>query len=222
MAFAGLLVGWLAIGSVSAVVGVGPWTLAAASLMTAAGALFYAKVGPLWAQATRDEPEAPPVVAQVLGSPISWPATLAWVVLGVVVALGGSIALGLLVEVLGVPVQEQATVLDITETARSGGVDPRAVVLAFSALLLAPIAEEWLFRRLLFVRIAARAGRPIAYALSALAFALIHGNPVGLIIYTWLGLVFAFVLERTGRLPAAIAVHMGNNAYVLAVLFWGG
>jgi membrane protease YdiL (CAAX protease family) len=83
------------------------------------------------------------------------------------------------------------------------------------------VTEEWLFRGLLFRRVSMRSGRALAYGISALAFAAIHDNPAGFVVYLWLGVVFAAVLERTGRLWAAVAVHMGNNAYVLAMLFSG-
>ncbi len=142
--------------------------------------------------------------------------------LGIVIALAGSIALGLLVELLQGQVKEQQTVLEITQAARAEGLTTEAVLLAVSALVMAPIAEEWLFRRTLFLRVRARSGRLIAYCLSAAGFAAIHNNPAGFVVYLWLGLVFAAVLERTGRFWAAVGVHMGNNGYVLAMLFWGG
>ncbi|MCH9682317.1 MAG: CPBP family intramembrane metalloprotease [Deltaproteobacteria bacterium] len=220
MAFAGLVVGWVAVVALLTMIGQGPWNLAAASLITAVGAWFYAKIGPLWGRAARDEDDDQPVVAEVLRSTTPLVPTVLMVLLGIAAALLGSIGAALLVELVGIPVEEQATVLEITTSARANGPTVEAVVLASSALLLAPAAEELLFRRLLFVRVAARSGRPLAYTISALAFAVVHGNPAGFIVYLWLGLVFAAVLERTGRLSAAIAVHIGNNAYVLALLFW--
>jgi membrane protease YdiL (CAAX protease family) len=94
-------------------------------------------------------------------------------------------------------------------------------MLAVSAVVLAPLAEESLFRGLLFRRILERVGPWPAYVVSALAFAAIHGNLAGLVIYVWLGLVFAETLRRTGRLWTAIVVHMGNNAFALSLLVTG-
>jgi membrane protease YdiL (CAAX protease family) len=71
---------------------------------------------------------------------------------------------------------------------------------------------------LLFRRVHHVGGRVPAYVLSAAAFATIHGNPEGLAIYAWLGLVFASAYERTGRLWCAMLVHVCNNALALAVL----
>lgn len=220
MAFAGLIVGYFIVASVLEVFDPGPYQLLVVPLMTGLAAAFYAWVGPQWAAATRDEGDPGPDVSMPPSSLSGLRAAMV-VVVGIAAALGGSIVLGLLLELVGFGVQEQSRVLEITGGARDGGPSTEALVLAVSALLMAPIAEEWLFRRLLFVRVRAASGSAMAYGLSALGFAAIHGNPTGILIYFWLGLVFAAVLERTGRLWAAIAVHMGNNAYVLAVLFFG-
>lgn len=220
MAFAGLVLGYIVVASLLEVVGPGPHQLLAGPLITGIAAAFYAKVGPMWAAASREEEDPPP--RALMPRPSLGASKVAGiVVLGIIAALGGSIVLGVLLELLELGVQEQSSVLEIVGETRDGGPQTEAIMLAVSALLIAPLAEEWLFRRLLFVRVRATSGALLAYGLSALAFAAIHGNPTGILIYFWLGLVFAVVLEKTGRLWAAIAVHMGNNAYVLAVLFFG-
>jgi membrane protease YdiL (CAAX protease family) len=219
MAFAGLVLGYLVVGVVFGAIGSEAAMLGAAPVMTALGAAFYAKMGPRWAAAVEDvgepDPDPPVPVAPRATGPLAVVGTL---VAGVLAALLGSVVLGWLFEQLGLQVQEQARVLEIVEESRTG-FGPEAIMLVVSALLLAPVAEEWFFRGLLFRRVSARAGRALGYGISALAFAGIHGNLAGLVVYLWLGLVFAAVLERTGRLWAAVAVHMGNNGYVLAVLF---
>jgi membrane protease YdiL (CAAX protease family) len=133
-------------------------------------------------------------------------------------AIVGSIALGELLELVGAPVAEQESILEIVRAWHRGEDDGTIVLLGASAVVLAPVAEESLFRGLLFARLRASNGRALAYVVSALGFALIHANPAGLAIYGWLGLCFAFALERTGRLWPAIAVHMGNNAFAFAAL----
>ena len=140
---------------------------------------------------------------------------------GIAAALVGSYGLGVVMELLDFPVVEQPGILEITEAAKRGEATLEVVVLAGSAVVLAPLAEEWMFRGLLFRRLRQFAGRHYAFALSALAFAAIHTNLQGFVVYAWLGLVFALVLERTGRLWTAIAVHAGNNAFALSLLLFG-
>lgn len=224
MAFAGLVLGYLVVGTVLRAIASDALMLGAASVMTAVAALFYGKVGPRWAEAVEEagaadpDPNPPAPVPPRATTPGAVVGTIA---LGIVAALGGSMVLGLLFEWLGLVVQEQARVLEIVEGAHGNGLGPEAIMLVVAALVLAPMTEEWLFRGLLFRRVATRSGRGLAYGISALAFAAIHDNPAGFVVYLWLGLVFAAVLERTGRLWAAMAVHVGNNAYVLVMLFAG-
>ena len=96
-------------------------------------------------------------------------------------------------------------------------------------VLIAPMYEELLFRRVLFGRLWA-AGRPwLGMWLAGFAFALMH-EPPGLTgnsgaamlllwaVYTGMGVAFAWVYRRTGTLWASIAAHALNNALALLVL----
>lgn len=142
---------------------------------------------------------------------------IAWQIPALLMALfGGSAAISAILDALGLPIEEQALVRAITD----GGwrLDPNLLALAFSALVLAPVAEEWLFRHLLFRRVYLAAGPGWAYGASACLFALSHFNASGLPIYMWQAVVFATAYRVTGRLWAAIIVHFGNNALTLVLL----
>ena len=159
---------------------------------------------------------SPDKVQQVQGMVLTPLATLGWVVVHLLLAVFGSFALALLMQALGAPVVEQTLVTEIT-----AGADlrrPELAMLCFSALALAPLAEELFFRRQLFGRIRRGGGPFAAYLASALIFAAFHNNLQGLVVYLWLGVVFASAYARTGRISAAIAVHFGNNAFTLVAL----
>ena len=142
---------------------------------------------------------------------------LAVALMGVLVALAGSIALGFAQELLfSTEIEEQEAILDLVERG-----DPFELgILALSAVVLAPLTEEFLFRHMFFRRLLHKAGPTAAWIFPALAFALAHWNPVGLVVYVWLGLVFAFAYLFTGRLWVAMLVHAGHNAIALAMLVW--
>ena len=169
-----------------------------------------------------DENESP-----LLGAGVQEPAptprysvgAAVWVgLLGVGAAIAGSFVISLGLDAVGAPVEEQESIVELVDAFRAGNVLP-FVLLAISATVLAPIAEESLFRGLVFQRIARRGdSMPEAFVLSAVAFATIHQNPAGFIIYVWLGLVFAECYRRTGRLWVAMLVHAGNNAFALGLL----
>jgi membrane protease YdiL (CAAX protease family) len=108
------------------------------------------------------------------------------------------------------------------------------VFLALFAVVLAPLYEELLFRRVLFGRLWQAGWPTLGLVLSSLAFALVHelpslnGKPAAstlflIMVYAGMGGIFAWVYRRTGTLWAAIAAHILNNAIALAVLqVYGG
>lgn len=139
--------------------------------------------------------------------------------LHVALAILGSYAIGLVMQLVGVPVVEQAQVLEITGGGL--GLRPELVLLGITALAAAPISEEILLRGLFFRRLWQQTTPQVAYLASALAFAAIHGNLQGFLVYLWLGLVFARAYALTGRLWCAVLAHFGNNAITLAILVLG-
>ena len=220
LAFCGLLAGFLVaslgISALTELVGDDtPIGMLAGPLITFVAVVVYAKLGQ---QASRTRADAAPVAPDLPRAPLAKTAGI--VVVALAAALIGSFVLGMLLNMLGFPVAEQGHVLEIAERARNGEGIAEAATLVVAALLMAPVAEELLFRELLWRRVRTIAGPGLAYTLSAFGFAAMHGNPAGLFIYAWLGLCFAWALQRSGRIGAAIAVHMGNNAYVLVALFF--
>lgn len=112
------------------------------------------------------------------------------------------------------------------------GPNPQALVVTFSGhrsaeaialdmlagVVVAPIAEETLYRGILFGGLAQRLPFAPAAAISAAAFAVVHGLGVALPIFV-LGLGLAWVYARTGSLWAVIVTHGVVNAVSLTVLF---
>ena len=143
------------------------------------------------------------------------PASLGLWLVHVLAAVAGSVVLGWLLEALGAPVHEQAGVLELVG---DGTLTTPLVMLMVGAVVLAPMAEEWAYRGLLFRRLWHRVGPWVAWCAPALLFAGSHFNPSGLLIYAWLGLVFANAYRMTGRIGVAVGVHAANNALTLAYL----
>lgn len=96
---------------------------------------------------------------------------------------------------------------------------PGAVALAaFTAVVLAPVAEELLFRGLL-QRLTRRLWGPVpAILVSALVFGMVHGEPWYLFGLIALGLLLAWVYETTGSLTPCIALHATHNAVSFLLL----
>jgi membrane protease YdiL (CAAX protease family) len=85
---------------------------------------------------------------------------------------------------------------------------------AVIAIVFAPFAEEYLFRGLLFRALDREWGGWRALVGSASFFAIYH-QPLAWFPVFLVGLTTAFVFKKTGRLAAAVVVHMVYNAFVL-------
>lgn len=90
------------------------------------------------------------------------------------------------------------------------GLDPLSLVLF--TVIIGPIFEEWLFRRLLIDRIQ-QYGEKTAILVSAFAFGLFHGNLFQFFYAFGFGLLLAYVYVRTGKLRYTIAMHMTFNFF---------
>lgn len=100
-------------------------------------------------------------------------------------------------------------------------------VTAFFILLvgvLSPVAEELVFRGVLFAWLRRHVNFWIAGVSSALVFAGAHGIPDIVLPTAILGLLFAWIYERTGSLWPAMAAHVAHNLLVTAMMLptmWG-
>jgi len=126
-----------------------------------------------------------------------------------VVAVLFSIVLGAMLELIGLPAEEQAWLTAWFE-------DP-AMLLSISpwVVLAAPVAEELFFRFYMFRFIVEKAGLPTGLVVSSLFFSVNHFHSPGLLIYLGIGCVLAWVYHRTGRIVAPIVGHATLNAIVL-------
>ena len=83
-------------------------------------------------------------------------------------------------------------------------------------VLLAPVVEEWIFRKLILRRLSPW-GEPVAIFGSAFLFGLFHGN-FGQFFYAFaVGAVFAYVALRTGGIRYTVALHFLVNLLGMTV-----
>lgn len=96
--------------------------------------------------------------------------------------------------------------------------DPRVLgLMAFAAVVAAPLCEEMVFRGYFYPVLKKFAGTWVAAVCSALVFATAHGNLSALLPLFVFGGVLVFVYEKTGSLWGPIAVHFCfNSATVVA------
>jgi membrane protease YdiL (CAAX protease family) len=140
------------------------------------------------------------VLVGILFTPFAW-------------ALQAGIAL--VMENLSVDAVEQ-TAVEVLRTAES--TDNR-VILGIAAVLIAPIAEEVLFRDILYPFVKQRGFPRLALWITSVMFASIHLNVVAFVPLVVLAVVLTLLYEKTGNLLAPISAHMAFNAVNLGVLY---
>ena len=151
---------------------------------------------------------------------------LGYAALGYVIYYGGTLVMTLIINLI------QPDVTNANNEAVSAmALDDLPAMVVFS-VLLAPIVEETLFRGLIFSTLHRRS-RLAAYAVSMLAFSLIHvagyvfQYPIGQLALTLLqylpaGFALAWIYERTDTVWTSVITHMAvNGVSMLAVGYLG-
>lgn len=86
------------------------------------------------------------------------------------------------------------------------------ILLILATVILAPLAEELIFRGMVYERMKHYLGIPVSIVLTSLLFGLYHGNMIQFIYATLVGLLLAYYYEKSGSLLASIIAHMAMNA----------
>ena len=118
-------------------------------------------------------------------------------------------------EQLGYPPEDQRAV-DLFAHSQSGLM--RAYLVVF-AVVLAPVAEEFIFRGVLYPFIKQQGWPRLAWLGVSFLFALIHVNAPTFIPLFVLALAFTWLYEKTDCLLAPIAAHSLFNSVNLVILF---
>ena len=83
--------------------------------------------------------------------------------------------------------------------------------------LITPVAEEAMFRGVLYNSVRRYFGSELAIVITAVVFGLYHGNLTQFVYATLMGLLLAFVYERFHKLEAPIIIHVVANCVVYVV-----
>ncbi len=108
----------------------------------------------------------------------------------------------------------------------TGGIadTPLQLLLAIvAAVILAPLAEELLFRGLLHRGLRRRLALVPATTISSVLFAIVHidvaiSQPLALVGLTVVGVILALAYERTGSLVVPIVIHAVHNAVTIVAV----
>lgn len=133
-----------------------------------------------------------------------------------VVLTGVSLGIQELAKLSGWKAGLQSTVLAL----QNGSAGVKATI-AFSAIFLAPVVEEPLFRGILYQSCRDAGYRRSGWVLTSLIFGVVHGNLPSLLPLTLFGAYQCWLYERTGNLLACILTHAGFNAVFVGLILAG-
>lgn len=141
---------------------------------------------------------------------------LLWAIPAVVAALAISVALTSFFEILnqmliGGPPDTQNAIKQLLALDDTLSL----VMLGLSAVLIAPLVEEIIFRGFLYRNLRDTVGKGLAAVVSGLVFGLVHLHPTLILPLTGLGIALALLYEWTGSLWVPIAAHMAFNLLTL-------
>jgi membrane protease YdiL (CAAX protease family) len=94
------------------------------------------------------------------------------------------------------------------------------VLILFATVGLAPVAEEFLLRGLLYRYVRGRRGILMGMVVSSLVWAVAHFIPILIATFFVFGMIEAFVAERYKSLYPAITLHALNNLVSVVGLYY--
>jgi len=94
------------------------------------------------------------------------------------------------------------------------------VIISCLIALLGPIIEEVFFRGFLYTALRKRAGVLFSILISASLFSLLHTNLLGFVPILALGMLLAYVREKTGSLIPSITIHVIHNTALAGMMFF--
>lgn len=143
------------------------------------------------------------------------------VAMGALLALGNALSFSDWLGQLSAKVMPQLLVdvfdsSKLLATAMTNPLEQAAVLVA--VVVLAPLAEELLFRGVLVRGLNERLGIIATAVISGFIFSAYHLDPVGFLPRFEIGIVLALVVWKSGSLWPVIAAHMANNALAMALM----
>ncbi len=139
--------------------------------------------------------------------PSNWFMTFIWGLIGLVLVIVGQVIILKMTALLG-----QSTTSTNTTTLLTVGQQYPAFFLAI--IFGAPIMEEIVFRKVIFGNLSAVTGQIGAALISSVLFSFAHADG-HFILYAFIGLLFCWLYQHTGRIQTSMTAHILMNASVV-------
>ena len=139
--------------------------------------------------------------------PSNWAQAILWGLIGLVLVIVGQMIILKITALLG-----QSTASTNTTTLLTVGQQYPAFFLAI--IIGAPIMEEIVFRKVIFGNLSAVTGKIGAALIASVLFSFAHADG-HFILYAFIGLLFCWLYQHTGRIQTSMTAHILMNASVV-------
>lgn len=153
------------------------------------------------------------VIPRKPGATISWNQGILLLLTGAGLAQYGNMLVGILQKFVDTSAYRE----EMNKITQGKGI----LMLVFWMAVIAPVAEEMIFRWLIYLRLRDRVSASWAAVISALLFGIYHGNIQQFFYASMLGFVFAVILEKSGNLLSCVLLHVGANLWSVLISEYG-
>ncbi|MBQ9064315.1 MAG: CPBP family intramembrane metalloprotease [Blautia sp.] len=151
------------------------------------------------------------MIPKPAGSRIEVPGMILLLSLGAALSLYGNIIVNFFARYIDLNIEGYSDQMEVFENGKS------LLLLIIFMGIVAPVAEEAVFRWLIYLRLRDAVGIFPALLISSLFFGIYHGNLVQAVYAGLLGAAFAFSMEMTGSILSPVLLHVGANGYSLVL-----
>lgn len=96
----------------------------------------------------------------------------------------------------------------------------QTIFIMISAVIIAPILEEWSFRRVIFGKFATVVSCPLAMILTSVIFSLMHGNLLHAPSLFFMGMILQAVMRRTSSILCPVILHAAFNLVNIIMILY--
>ncbi len=132
------------------------------------------------------------------------------------ILLGVALVAAALFKIFNIPVEPQQVVEMLKEETKT----PSLIYMVVFASFLGPFMEEIFFRGFVYGALRRKIGVSGSILASAVFFAYVHANMASFMPILSLGILLAYIYEKTGSLVSSITVHIIHNSSMLVFLLF--
>lgn len=140
----------------------------------------------------------------------SIPESIFWSVFGIFLAFFAQSAAVMIEQKLGIQTKSENTQAILTMI-------QQVPLMIIVSSIIGPILEEIIFRKIIFGSLYKRYNFVISALISSVIFGLAHREPEHLLLYSAMGLTFAFLYVKTKRILVPIFAHVSMNTLVAVI-----